>query len=258
MKQGLAAIGEALTYTGSLDTVLSELDTAIEQNDHVTTMLHAPRIVRGVLDYKLSAGLSHPEVVISDALDTALTSMSGDPGAAHEKVAAFRMLLQERGMLEAPVVQDHPDVASFLYSQPQEIDTAVEALKTKAGEHPVLFVALSHGGVGPGMEVFAKYAQTTTEPADRAGLPSVPYTMRYSVHKRADGDTTVLADSEIKYLQDLAIDRTVVVFDEDVDSGQTIFEAGAYLNSVLSPESGVHLLATADPYGLLQGQEGVA
>ena len=120
---------------------------------------------------------------------------------------------KHKSLLDFPVEQI-VDEMSWHACDPDYSNYTIKHLHNLTYGTPILFLALAHGGVAPGMDNFLRYC-------DSFGMDSSFYAVRFSRDKSKDS-LPRLNESEIIYLKEKAKQtRKVVIFDEDISSGET-------------------------------------
>lgn len=220
-------IRREMHYQGTLDSLLEETKIALcakeTENLHVK-ILNPPRIIRGILDYKISCSLEGMEEFVSMATDIGLSVYLRREDAL-EKLNEFRRRVSAhfgKDMLNLPVAQKE-DSSTWEASYPGRSEKSAELLKSQTN-NSVLFIALAHGGVIAGMDVYLRYCSKTRN------NDSSFYTVRFSLHKLKD-EKPCLSQSEKTYLATLGKGKEVVIFDEDSFTGDTLSEAETYFST---------------------------
>lgn len=138
-----------------------------------------------------------------------------------------------------PVATPSAEIEDFVYSLPNvnnsELDkTSIGATnanipdrmaevinETTLSNDPKLIIGLGHGGI------LASLATYSAMPEDSAYYP-----VRYS-RLKLDDTNPVLAEQEKEYIRQLAVDRIIVVHDEDTYTGGTLRRAVTYMADML-------------------------
>lgn len=233
---------QALQYEGTVQDILDKLKNAVVSKDRAGVSLYAPRLIRGVIDYKIAnPELVKPEALVGRAINIALGTFQQRPDA-QEEVASFLDSLQSQDnqLLGLRVIQP-ADLITFFVTSIEKLTDAADRLIEQVGDRSILFVALAHGGVAGGLDIFSRFRD------NRIIDNSVMYAVRYSAHKLSD-DKPLIASSEIEYLRTQARGREIYIFDEDVDKGTTLVGARTYLSANVFQGQKVSLLTTHDPY----------
>lgn len=241
----MVEISAGLHYQGSIGGVLDELEQTIIEfrdshgKDTLIRALHPPRLIRGLIDYKVAhPDMQHPEVLIEQAAKVALDVYQNDP-SARDQLQSLRTALTP-DMLTSEVKQT-ADLVSFLVTTPEHLERATRDLRSMTLGGDIVMIILGHGGVPGGLDIFSRYTM------GREQDDSVLYPVRFSQHKHGDTHPAV-ADSEIAYLKDQARGKHVIVFDEDRGKSRTLDKAGAFFEQVLGKP--VQLLSTHQPQNM--------
>lgn len=241
---------QSQAYSGTLDQVIAELGTAtcaIDQHPYLPQLaLHPARVIRAAVEHKVSHPNSPQALsLLRESIQLGL-EIYRDPQGAHSSVEQFRQRVIEvagTGLLEAPLVQP-ADGVTWHATDPERSQQTADRLALQAQSGDLLFIALAHGGVAAGLDVFLRYLDLAGSEASEF------YVARFSRHKSGD-QLPQLTPGEIKLLQDQAIRRQVVIFDEDVSSGSTLRQARAYFVEHVFPGQVVRTVTNLDAMGEL-------
>ena len=185
-------------------------------------ILHPPRIIRACINYKTeNPECEDKNVLVQEATVLGLQIYQNLP-EARRGIDALRKKIQFQGhhkLLTRELIQPY-DFIDHL--NPVRSETSVEHLESLVNKEDILFIALAHGGVAPGMDVFLRYC------AKFGRSNSVFYPVRFS--KTKSGDTTPQVSTyEKKYLQKEGKGRRIVIFDEDAYTWNTMRGARSFL-----------------------------
>jgi len=246
-----AESGQNLKYSGTLDDVLLDIATlssrqTIPSISASAWALHPPRIIRAVVDYKIQ----HPnsaeiEILLREAIGVALGVYS-DPTNSAKSVGELRDKIKTMGLealLTSPLNQPS-DSVTWNATHPARSQGTAQQLASQTQSNDILFIALAHGGIAAGMDVYLRYCDAS------GSKDSAFYVARLSTQKLKDTQPR-LSRREINYLRELAKGRQVVVFDEDRASGTTINIAHAYFSAQVFPNQDVMTLSNLDMRGEL-------
>ncbi len=234
---------DMLAYDGSLGGVLAELEIALLTPGSRSPLLalHPPRVIRAVIDHKIA----HPDApnaenLVRHAIKLGLHIYKGAEGAANQ-LKEFRTAAQDSGIVDLLTqrLRQPSDLATWEASSSIRSQASAERLFEQTYGKDVLFIALAHGGVAAGMDVYLRYADMAKSE------DSEFYTCRYSTHK-ADDEKPQLIEAEINYLQEMARGKEVVIFDEDKASGGTLREAVRFFSDGVFPTHRVIPLTNLD------------
>lgn len=219
-----------LSYSGTLDSVLSELTQSslvpnVTRQNNSILALHPPRIIRAFVDYKIDHPHSpHLEGLLQNAVAVAL-NVYEQPLCAQQSIIKLRDTIAQSSyadILESPLVQED-DRFTRAATNPARSQITAQKLVDVA-QDDVLFIALGHGGVAAGMDVYLRYCHLSKS------QNSTFYVARLSMTKCNDTQPQ-LSPNEITYLQKRAHGKSVVIFDEDVASGSTFKTARDYFSN---------------------------
>ena len=216
-----------MNYDGTLRDVLDNLEVEIAKigrSDSVT--FDAPRIIRATVDYKILHPSEETEQLVETAIKLALEIYRGS-SKSKTKLREFRELvdLKHPQLLDAQLRQKEDGVTWKAMQREKSIETANE-LAEVGGR--VLFIALGHGGVAAGMDVFNDYCSVAKE-----NEGSEFYVVRFSTQKAGD-DQPQVTDNEIRALRNKSLGKRIIIFDEDIASGRTISKANEYFSRMFS------------------------
>jgi len=236
-----------MPYKGTLESVLMDLESIEEiglgeRDSRQKIIWGAPRIIRGVLDYKSSTNTPNscynaPELVLTAT--QAVINIYMDPLRIPKSVREVRDYLSShyilKGILDTPIKQNGDDV-TFDSTSPKYSDHTVDCLLNKFKGKNLLFLVSAHGGVPAGLDVFLRY-QASSRDGD-----SIVYPVRYSTQKFEDKKPR-LKETEIGYLRDVRKNRPVIIFDEDVASGTTMRGMKKFFGNGIFPEGSIFVRA---------------
>ncbi|MBI2044496.1 hypothetical protein HYT23_00405 [Candidatus Pacearchaeota archaeon] len=242
---------EYMPYEGTLESVLSDLefmkgiDTS-EMDSRQRIIWHAPRIIRGVLDYKANviyfndSKHNAPELVLTAA--QAVLDIYANPLRISQAVREIRDYFSSNdvfnGILDTPIKQKSDDI-TFESTSPRYSNHAVNCLLNKFKGKDLCFVITAHGGVPAGLDVFLRY-QSSSDNGD-----SIVYPVRYSTDKFEDINPR-LTKAEIDYLKDTRKNRPVIIFDEDIASGTTIQGMKSFFSNRIFPKKKIFIMANQE------------
>jgi len=108
-------------------------------------------------------------------------------------------------------------------TDPRLTKQALEKLVIKTERRPILIIAIAHGGLIAGMDLFLRYMDINPE--------SVFYPIRFSNRKYKDKEPRI-ESTEKTALSIEAKSRDIVIFDEDVSSGTTLKKTGIFFEGL--------------------------
>ena len=225
-----------LTYKRNLENLLHEFiqDLTItnpSRQELKTLVLAPPRIVRAVLNYKIKTPHAEDiEELTQDSINLAINSYK-EPISALDLLGPFMKKIEYTGnqsLLYIPIIQE-PDDITWKATKSEFSQASAEKLNKhyNIDENGCLFIALSHGGLMPGIDAFLRYQDLVTN-------DSQFYTVRFSRTKIGE-DKPQLTEKEKQYLIEKGKDKRIVIFDEDTYSKKTISHAVDYFNENLFP-----------------------
>ncbi|MDO8516931.1 MAG: hypothetical protein Q7S33_02295 [Nanoarchaeota archaeon] len=218
-------------YFGSLENVLSEIEENLISSKpyNINLALHPPRIIRAVIDYKIENPFQkEPEILLREAIQLGLDVYKGNSNVIEEIKQLKENIEKNNDELLKKTLEQPIDKLSWDATNPKlSKRTADELIKETKGQE-ILYIALAHGGIAAGMDSFLRYCDKTNN------YDSSFYVSRFSMQKLKDLKPQ-LTNTEIEYLQKLAIRKRVVIFDEDSYSGTTLDEANYFFKTEVFP-----------------------
>jgi len=225
-----------LRYKGNLENLLNDFiqDLTIthpSRQELRNLVLTPPRIVRAVIDYKIrSFNPARIEELTMDSINLALNAYK-EPRSALGLLGPFMKKIEYTGneaLFYLPLTQE-PDDITWRATKSEFSQASAEKLHNcyNIDEKGCLFIALSHGGLMPGMDTFLRYQDLT----DNA---SQFYTVRFSRTKIGE-EYPSITEKEKQYLIEQGKDRRIVIFDEDTCTGKTIKYATDFFNENFFP-----------------------
>jgi hypothetical protein len=199
-------------------------------------VLHPPRIIRGAIDAKVNGevGLDFLQAAVDFGLN-----VYQNPTLAMFIYNDFNRLVRKSNLSPHSVLQyvDHPTRNA---SHPSRCRKTVEKMQMELCGQPLLFLALAHGAVSAGMDVFLRYGQRESR----------FHPIRYSRNKLHDPFPRISSE-EMDFLRHLSRNRRIVVFDEDQTTEYTLTTAVEYFKGMfpmeeIHPYSNFNALETED------------
>ncbi len=241
---------ERMQYSGSLENTLFQLESIASAKEWTTTdyadfVLHPPRVIRAVVNQKIQFPEHQLEDVVQKAIAYALRAYQ-EPQKLRAATQAFREYLQttthEKMLLSTSISQWH-DSTTWDASAPHLSQASALRLAQETKKADVLFIALGHGSVAAGMDVYLQATQ-------RRKRNSLFYVVRFSTDKHSDISPHVSV-READFLRKEAERKPIVLFDEDVSSGETMGEAYEFFSDIFD-EKDLILLTNYDISGELE------
>lgn len=216
-----------LAYTGTLAGVLDELQESLATPYKYVTrlVLHPPRIIRRAIDYKIANPDSRPaHELLSDAIQLGL-HVYRNLEHSQQRVEAFREKVDDidSSILTSLLVQKK-DITTWEASHHTKSErTTKELLDMNRGD--LFFIALAHGGVPSGMDIFLRYQANTKG-------KSAFYVARLSQSSSID-KTLQISNLEADMFREQTRDRHVVIYDEDQGTGFTMETAESEIGRIV-------------------------
>ncbi|MDP3640516.1 MAG: hypothetical protein Q8R53_04950 [Nanoarchaeota archaeon] len=241
---------ERMRYSGSLENILFQLEAIASTPewataDHADFVLHPPRVIRAVVNQKIQS----PEHQLEDAVQKAIAytlNAYQEPQKLRATTQAFREYLQttahEERLLSTNISQRY-DSTTWDASAPHLSQASALRLAQEIGKAEFLFIALGHGGVAAGMDVYLRAAEKKRK-------KSLFYVVRFSTDKHSDYSPRVSV-READFLREEAEGRAIILFDEDVTTGETMGKAYEFFSDVFDERDFI-LLTNLDTNGELE------
>ncbi len=237
-------------YKGTLDSVLDNIieilsKTEKSRKDYTILAFQVPRIVRALVDYKND----HPKDInllklMRECFDLALRIYHDyESPNLIRKISLFKKRISQKykEVLKYKL-QQHHDQINLIVSKPELSQKAAERLPDLIGKKRTLLIVIGHGAIGVGMDVFLRYQ-------DLSKINNIQfYVIRFSrtKYKKYGDKVPQITALEIKYLQKLAKEREVIVYDENTYTGETLREVVRYLSKKVFSNKKIGILYNMD------------
>jgi hypothetical protein len=236
-----------LYYNGNLEEVITRVSEELGRcsPNLYNLILDPPRIIRAFVNYKIENPWAfEAESLIKSSINLGLDIYKCEPCTAEElfELKDWTIKTGNGSLLRNPLIQP-ADSTTWKSTFPGRSDKTARYLTEQLEKKPVLFIALSHGGVAAGMDVYLRYCDSMMDGKEGK---SVFYTARLSTDKSNDA-FPCLSDNEKRYLKDKSIGRKIVIFDEDSFSGVTLKRAKRFFSDEVF--NGKSLETVANFYG---------
>lgn len=202
-----------MSFNGTLDDVLHILEESkiSSENGVLNRLFMAPRLSRHAIDFLVTKkrGLR----LVQESLHFLKLAYTHDDVSSN--ITQYRDVLQSFGVNPSTeVVSQQSDDMSWESLNPEMTRKTVSKLSNKG---PLCIVSLAHGSVGLGMDVFLRLNNLN------------PFT-EYSFHALRLSRTKSYQDkslclktlAEKRYLENISSGKSVVIFDEDSNTGNTL------------------------------------
>ncbi|MDB5175175.1 MAG: hypothetical protein JWM81_33 [Candidatus Saccharibacteria bacterium] len=205
---------EDMQYDGTFGEVVSTIERSLEWRDDAPAVLSVARLIRSLLDTK--ADTAYTGVTFEGVRAVTKFALSVFDGTT-TPATIYDLLSDNPGSrlaFDTPVHQTK-DITTFDSTSLEKITDAAARLAELVGKEDVLFLSLCHGGLIAGAGTFM-----TREQARPQG-DSLFYPVRFSRYKHGDA-APMLSHDEVQRLRSESVGRALVVFDEDMCSGNTL------------------------------------
>jgi hypoxanthine-guanine phosphoribosyltransferase len=207
-------------YKGTINQIIEELKTEVPKP---TLIYHPTRIIKGLIDYKVK----HPEKEIIHSLIRYMTELTKEIYSIHAvqifKLTNFKLMLLQHEMndfLNFEVIQEEDTAACLSSIGRLTQKTALRIFNATKGKD-ILLIPMAHGATAPGIDLHLRYSILTQNNF------STVYPCRFSVHKQKD-ESLQLDTREKLYLSEQSKNKEVVIFEENIVTGQTIEKVQEY------------------------------
>jgi hypothetical protein len=204
------ALSDTMGWKGTLATVYEEIETSYCDGPPVVQQYpwHPARIVRGVIESDIQGDDRRRLTEVATAF-----ALRAYAGVIHEAdIDAIRTAIADAGLADQEIRQKYDSTTIGSSTSLQSAKTAAR-LQEKVSD-PALVVPVCHGGFLAGVQTaLCRYEQGDRDIA--------VYPLRHS--RRKAGDCSVrIQPPELEHIRNLAVDRAIVVHDEDAYSGATV------------------------------------
>ncbi|MBS3119791.1 hypothetical protein J4475_03130 [Candidatus Woesearchaeota archaeon] len=222
------------TFDGTLMQVVDDLQTSLSAPYTAETLanvaLAGGRLVRGTVDFRIK-NPDEPGIdeLFQEVTDYAVFLYQEYPNrvAVRNELGRLKDRLASSKAANTQVVQK-ADEAKWLSAQPVLLQQTLEELMGAVDSRDILLIALGHGGVVPGLDLFSRWH--TFAGSDNSAF----YTVRFSRHVSGDKNPQLMP-YDAKKLRQLSCGRSVVLFDEDTSPGGTIERARRVFSKHIFP-----------------------
>ncbi len=220
-------------YKGTLGSALEDLQKTLKETnpkseDYARMILYPPRIIRSCIDHKIAQWEDCRNVdIVKSAINLAI-DVYKKPESSSESVDEFRNrvnLANKTYMFNLPILQES-DITTWEAMHPKFSRATTNQILQRASAKSILFVALAHGGVAAGLDIFLRYCDLLP-----SGTKSDFYAVRFSRDKWKDRSMK-LDSIEEAYLKNMGENRRIILFDEDISSGTTLNYAQSSLDKI--------------------------
>lgn len=195
------------------------------------------QLIKAMLDYKIDNFESipidkHLNVLHESSEMLKYIYMRNLPEAQRKFVILEEMLEESYGekFFDEKARIDYDNVTT-VSSMAQHSKRSVNLLENELkSNEPILFIPLVYGGLPAGMDVYLRY----TCPKD-IHEQSYFHPIRFSLHKSKDKIPHILPH-EYEFIQSLAENKKVVIFDEDRNTGHTMSKAMRFIKDITGGE----------------------
>jgi len=226
---------ELMVYDGTIQTAIQDLRQKLRTPDTADNIqgiaLLPPILVRGVIDYLVSNPQSRRVQSVQQALAIGLAAYSRDYPTALSLLDQYKRQLPETA-LNADVHQPD-DIATWIGTEPRHSYRKAMDLAFQFPQKPLLLIGLGQGSTAAAMDVYLRHADITESQDSRL------YVVRFSRNKKKD-EAPRINEEEIKYLQETATGRQIVLFDEDSVTARTLQQGTDFFRRNVFPTQNVY------------------
>ncbi len=226
-----------MEWEGSVRDVLENLESLSkdfsywDHDSRQKILLAAPRIIRGVLDYKIDNRIDHELVEIINSATNTVVDIYSDPEKIQSAISNFKDFLvgttHYNGILDTEIHQKI-DRVTWESSSFKESEKSANYLEKNLKNTDTLFLLIAHGGIMAGLDVFLRYKSLS------GSEKSVVYPVRLSTRKKQDLNPQ-LDLVEASYLKKVARGKEIIIFDEDCYYGGTMNKFKSFMKEHVFP-----------------------
>ena len=244
------------SYLGNLEEIFNRIEQREDKKNQeykptikeiYQRIMDPPRIIKALIDYKIkNPNVQNMHSLINNSIDFALNEYLGLKQTKEEAEKLNQNILNNCGeaiFLEA-IVQKF-DTPTFYAQNPEKSRDTVRKLTYFCNKQPILLIALAHGGIASGMDVYLEYTNLTKQKEK-----SLFYPIRCSKYKYGDNNPQI-SKEEKEFLQKNAEDKIVVIFDEDTCTGRTLKNAKNFFKEEIFPYSSIKIASNMDLFNLI-------
>ena len=214
----------------------------LQSKDALELILDVPRVLRYLIDRKISSGSEASERYISEAVEASLSVYSLSDDARNK---FFKLELDAGKEFERAWISQQSDYVSWESSYPDRSTASAKLLAEDTKLRDVLFIPLAHGAISAGLDVYLRYlAQSGSDDSEF-------YPIRFSRYKLYDKQPQI-SKSELDHLINASKGRNIVIFDEDT-GGRTLAKACEFFNASIPNYDGRILGLTNNNSGGIYG-----
>jgi len=193
---------------------------------------HPSRLAAGIINATLQEDRPRTDE-LSEVTRVSKAILSG--GGNDTDIAGLGRIIQDYGISQADAYLNI-DARTLSSTRPELALKAANRLHRRLGDQTLFMITLGNGGFTAGLLTALEHQKITGR-----DLPLYP--IRFSFHKQRDLQPQITAE-ETEYIAEQAANSTIVVFDEDTTSGQTICKAIKHLKGVLPDQQFVGIASS--------------
>ncbi|MCH8520051.1 MAG: phosphoribosyltransferase [Nanoarchaeota archaeon] len=226
------ASSKFMNYEDTLEKLLKEfeeLKTIGSLKPIDILVLYPPRIIRAVIDYKIyNPQITRLEDLLQKVINFSLNIYSQSFSDISKEVRNLKEYIATNfpDLLKFKIIQDE-DKYTWLAMNPQKADILIAKLVPIIKSKDILFIALAHGGTASGLDVYLRIKDFV--------LVSNFYSVKFS-RRKSFNKIPQLSSTEILNLKELAKNKQVIIYDEDVASGNTKKIAISFFSDLFGKE----------------------
>lgn len=212
-------------YKGTVSDILEDLKHKLEPSQLI---FHPARLIKGLIDYKIQ----YPQKVVVNDIIRYVIEFAKEIYSIRAvqlfKVTSLKLMLMQNNLsdfLTFEVTQEKDPAACLSLVGKLSQQTADQIFSSTNGTD-ILLIPMAHGATPAGIDILLRYSILTQSNT------SMVYPCRFSVHKQKD-PRPHLSPYEISYLIRESRARTIVVFEENVVTGETLKAATHYLQETV-------------------------
>lgn len=229
-------------YNCMLEQLIAELDIALKCDMTSSScdleinqmILHPPRILRAIIDYKIELGFQASdtnkiEELVRRAIEVGLHVYSEDRYKAISELKDFYAEIKSRfpDLLQKSVIQEH-DQDTYMAMDPILTRRCAHEMTRQLRIESVLFIAIGHGSYANGLDTYLRYCKNSNSQGN------VFYAVRYSRLRHRDPNPQ-LSLTEKSDLLSISQGKEIILFDDVVANNLTLKCAERYFSTEVFP-----------------------
>ena len=214
----------------SLENNLNTFDS-LKKEKKFSFLLESSYLIRGLLDYNYRKENNLTHYLIDKAVDINLDIYSSNFSKIDFKLDELKNSLKLEKILNYEIKNSFDSITWLSYHPRYTQNTLNNILeyKEREGITDILFISLANGSISVGIDLYLKYINETKT------QESIFYPVLFSNNKLSMKKPN-LNNKEKEKLINYSKNKQIIIFDEDISSGNTMSIAKDYFKSILKNE----------------------